>query len=77
MREIDLILLEALMRRNLETNRTAVAVQTASMMIVALFFFGAFLYALTHRDPMAAATKLEPPIAEIGSFPGYSTIAKP
>ena len=57
MREVDLLLLEdAMMHPNVETNSTAVIARTACMVVVALFFFAAFLYALTHRQTVVAAT---------------------
>ena len=56
-REVDLLLLEdAMMHPNVETNSTAVIARTACMVVVALFFFAAFLYALTHRQTVVAAT---------------------
>jgi hypothetical protein len=49
MREIDLLLLEEItMRRNVETNRTAVIAQTVCLTAVGLFFFAVFFYAFTH-----------------------------
>jgi hypothetical protein len=64
MREVDLILLEdALMRRSLETSRTAVGVQTACMTILALFLFGLFLYSVTHRESVVASASVRSPTA--------------
>jgi hypothetical protein len=78
MREIDLLLLEEInMRRNVETNRTAVVAQTVCLMAVGLFFFAAFFYALTHRDPTHASASNQLSHSEIGSLPGYPGIPQP
>jgi hypothetical protein len=79
MREVDLILLEdAMMHRNVETSRTAVALQTASMTILALFFLAAFFYSLTHPESVVGrASELEPPQAALGSLPGYAGLRQP
>jgi hypothetical protein len=65
------------MRRNVETNKTAVIAQTICLAIVALFFFAALLYALTHPEPPVAATSDQPSHTEIGSLPGYPSIPQP
>jgi hypothetical protein len=78
MREIDLLLLEEVtMRRNVETNRTAVIAQTVCLTAVGLFFFAAFFYALTHREPTDASASNQPTHTEIGSLPGYPGIPQP
>jgi hypothetical protein len=79
MREIDPLLLEdVMMRRNIETSRTAVTSQTACMTVVALFLFGLFLYSLTHRQSVvAAASTLELSHASVGSLPGYPGLPQP
>ena len=47
MREVDLLFLEEItMRRNVETNRTAVIAQTVCLTAVGLFFSAAFFYAI-------------------------------
>jgi hypothetical protein len=67
MREIDLLVLEDLMmRRNFETNRTAVAAQTACLALVGASFFAAFVYALTHRDSVEAKLASQPYRNEVG-----------
>ena len=59
---------EITMRRNVETNRTAVITQTICLTAVGLFFFAAFFYALTHpQSPEAGAFTS---YNEIGSLPG-------
>jgi hypothetical protein len=78
MREIDLLLLEELMmRRNCETSRSAVAVQTACLTLVGLFFFTAFLYALTHPEPVGAVLSNQSSHTEIGLTSAYSGIPQP
>ena len=79
MREVDLLLLEdAMMRPNVETNSTAVIARTACMVVVASLFFAAFLYALTHRQTVVAATSgLGPRSTATGSLPGKATLPRP
>jgi hypothetical protein len=78
MRVIDLLLLEEInMRRNVETNRTAVIAQTVSLTAVGLFFLAAFFYALTHREPTDASASNRLSHSEIGSLPGYPGIPQP
>ena len=78
MREIDLLLLEELMmRRNCETSRSAVAVQTVCLTLVGLFFFTAFLYALTHPEPVGAVLSYQSSQTEVGLTSGYSGIPQP
>ncbi len=68
MREIDLLFLEEItMRRNIETNRTAMIAQTISLTVVGLFFFAAFFYALTLPDPPSAGASTQLSHTEIGS----------
>jgi hypothetical protein len=78
-REIDLLLLgeELMMRRDFETSRTAVAAQTASLAVSALFFFAAFMYALTHPEPVEAVLSNQPSHTEVGGISGYSGIPQP
>jgi hypothetical protein len=77
-REIDLLLLEKLMmRRNFETSRSAVAVQTACLTLVGLFFFAASFYALTHPEPVGAVLSNQFSHTEIGWTSGYSGIPQP
>jgi hypothetical protein len=76
MREIDLRLLEEItMRRNVETNRTAVISQTVCLTAVGLFFLVAFFYALTHPQPPEAEGFTSH--SEIGSLPGHSGLPQP
>ena len=76
MREIDLLLLEEItMRRNVETNRTAVIAQTVCLTAVGLFFFAAFFYALTH--PQSPEAMVFTSYSEVGSLPGYPGIPQP
>jgi hypothetical protein len=78
MRVIDLLLLEEInMRRNVETNRTAVIAQTVSLTAVGLFFLAAFFHALTHREPTDASASNRLSHSEIGSLPGYPGIPQP
>lgn len=78
MREIDLLLLEEItMRRNVETNKTAVIAQAICLAAVGLFFLAAFFYALTHREPPDASASNQPSHTEIGSLPGYPGIPQP
>ena len=78
MREVDLLLLEEItMRRNVETNRTAVIAQTVCLTAVGLFFFAIFFHALTHREPSNAGASNQPSHTEIGSLPGYPGIPQP
>ena len=78
MREIDLLLLEEInMRRNVETNRTAVIAQTVCLTAVGLFFFAVFFSALTHREPTDASASNQLSHTEIGSLPGSPGIPQP
>ena len=79
MREVDLLLLEdALMHRNVDTNGTAVAARTACMTIVGLLFFAAFLYSLTHRETVVAATsRLQQSPAAVDSALGQAGLPQP
>ena len=76
MREIDLLLLEEItMRRNVETNRTAVIAQTVCLTAMGLFFFAAFFYELTHpQSPEAGAFSS---YSEISSLPGHPDLPQP
>ena len=76
MREIDLLLLEEItMRRNVETNRTAVIAQTICLTAVGLFFFAAFFYELTHpQSPEAGGFTSH---SEIGSLPVHPGLPQP
>ena len=78
MREIDLLLLEELMmNHNFETSRTRVAVLTACLTVVGLFFFAAFFYELTHPEPIGSVLSNQSSHTEIGWTSGYSGIAQP
>jgi len=59
--------------RSLETNRTRLTAQLVSLTAVGLFFFTAFVYALTHSASPEAATSG----MEIGWLPDYSGLPQP
>ena len=69
MREIDLLLLEDAMRhRNLETNNTAIILQTAALALVGFLFCGMFVHSIMRPDTIvAAAPRAETP-ANIGQL---------
>ena len=75
MREIDLLLLEEITMRLVETNRTAVIAQTVCLTAMGLFFFAAFFYELMHpQSPEAGAFTSH---SEISSLPGHPGLPQP
>jgi hypothetical protein len=71
---IDLLLLEEVMRLNVETSKSARLAQTLCMTTVAVLLFSAFLYVLTHPEDPRVAAKAP---AEISALPGYVGIPQP